>query len=92
MDGVRFVMTARIPADGVATFQRYEDSVLPLLSDHGGYLEQRLRNDDATREVHVVWFPSREAFHEYLDDSRRTSHAHVLDESRAETDLFEVSK
>ena len=57
-----FVLIARVPPDGVAGFQAYEDAVLPLLSEHGGSLERRLRNGDGTIEVHIVSFNSDRSF------------------------------
>ena len=45
-----FVLIARVPSDGVASFQAYEEAVLPLLSEFGGLLERRLRNSDSTIE------------------------------------------
>ncbi|AEF40967.1 hypothetical protein [Hoyosella subflava] len=89
--GVRYVMVARLSRDGIESFVRYEEIVLPLLTEHGGHLEQRLRSPDGLREVHVLWFPSPEAFEEYRSDYRRTAHKHLLDDSGATTEVFEVS-
>lgn len=89
--GVRYVMVARLPFDGVDTFREYEEIVLPLLIDYGGAIEKQYRSVDGRQEVHVLWFPSHEAFEEYRNDYRRTSHRHLLERSGAETDLFEVS-
>ena len=50
------VLIARVPVEGVASFQEYESAVLPLLSEFGGLLERRLRNSDGTVEVHIVSF------------------------------------
>ena len=36
------VLIARIPRDGIASFQAYEEAVLALLSEFGGSLERRL--------------------------------------------------
>jgi hypothetical protein len=41
----------RLPADGVESFQRYEEQVLPLLANHSGRLERRLRSSDGLIEV-----------------------------------------
>jgi hypothetical protein len=53
-----YVLVIRLPADGVESFQRYESAVLPLLSDHRGQLDRRLRSADEQTEVHLVSFPS----------------------------------
>ncbi|MBB3036791.1 hypothetical protein [Hoyosella altamirensis] len=89
--GARYVMVARLSPGGIESFLRYEEIVLPLLAEHGGHLEQRLRSRDGLREVHVLWFPSPEAFEEYRSDYRRTAHKHLLDDSGATTEVFEVS-
>ena len=75
---------------GVDTFEQYERIVLPLLGEHGGRLERRLRSPDRLTEVHVVWFESRDAFAGYREDPRRTEQAHLLAESGAEIELLEV--
>jgi GNAT superfamily N-acetyltransferase len=56
----------------------YEDSVLPLLSDHHGRLEQRLRSADATSEVHLISFSSRAGYESYLADPRRLAYRDKL--------------
>lgn len=54
----------------------FEDEVLPLLDEHGARLLYRGRRaggqDEALPlEVHLIWFPHREAFESYLADERR---------------------
>ena len=84
------VLVARIPAEGVAAFRRYEDLVLPLLAEHGGRLERRLARDDGRVEVHIVWFPSFGAFEGYRDDPARVAHAELLARSGAAAELLEL--
>ena len=71
-------------------FEEYERIVLPLLDEHGGRLERRLRSPDKLTEIHVVGFESREAFDGYREDPLRTEQAHLLAESGAEIELLEV--
>ena len=73
MSGLTLALVAKIPASGVDDFQAYEDAVLPLLPDHGGRLERRLRNADGTLEVHIVSFASRAGFDSFRNDPRRTA-------------------
>ena len=84
------MLVARLPADGVAAFEEYERRVLPLLAAHGGRLARRLRSADRLVEVHLVEFPSSQAFAAYRDDPARAAHAGLLEASGAETELFEL--
>ena len=86
-----FVLIARVPPDGVADFQAYEAAVLPLLSEHGGSLERRLRNSDGTIEVHIVSFESDQNFQDYRNDPRRTALSHLFEASAARNELLAVT-
>lgn len=83
-----YVMIARVPAEGVEAFRDYEETVLPLLGDHGGRLDRRLRSEDGTVEVHVAEFASEEGFEAYRSDPRRAAHARALEESGADIELL----
>lgn len=91
-DGGRtYVLIARVPPSGVQQFQGYESGVIPLFARHGGRLERRLRTEDELTEVHVIWFPSEEAFLAYRGDPDRTAQVPLLVESGAVTELLELS-
>ena len=85
-----FVLIARIPCNGVDAFRAYEDQVLPLLKEHGGRLERRLRNELGTLELHIVSFPSDVAFQKYRSDPRRTAAARLLEASSAKLELLSL--
>lgn len=85
-----YVVLARIPPGGVQAFQSYEANVLPLLAEHGGLLERRLRGADGLVEVHLVSFPSTTSFAAYRDDPRRGAHQHLLAQSGASIELLSV--
>lgn len=89
--GITLVLTARIPAAGVADFQAYEAIVLPLLAVHGGALERRLRNADGTIEVHIVRFASSEGLESFRADPRRTAAQPVLARSGATVEVSMVA-
>jgi hypothetical protein len=86
-----FVLIARVPMEGVASFREYEDAVLPLLTEFGGLLERRLRNCDGTVEVHIVSFESEQSFQRFRSDPRRASYAHLVERSRARNELIAVT-
>jgi hypothetical protein len=90
MTATKHVLVARIPPEGVSDYQAYESSVLPLLAEHEGTLERRLRSSDSLIEVHVIGFASREAFTAYMDDPRRAALLPLLACSLAETELIEL--
>jgi hypothetical protein len=87
---ITYALLVRLPVTGVDKFEEYERIVLPLLDEHGGRLERRLRSPDKLTEIHVVGFESREAFAGYREDPLRTEQAHLLAESGAEIELLEV--
>ena len=54
----------------------YEDAVLPLLTDHGSRVLARGRalpgqDPSLPYEVHLIWFPDRDALNSYMEDPRR---------------------
>ena len=85
-----YAMVARVPGDGIEPFAAYEARVLPLLAEHGGTLERRLRSADARIELHLVSFPSDEAFVSYRDDAQRGEQRHLLERSGAVVELLEL--
>ena len=87
---VTYVLVARIPGAGIEAFARYEAAVLPLLADHDGRLERRLRTAAGDVEVHVVSFASAEAFAAYRDDPRRAGHGALLEASGAQLEVLEM--
>ena len=88
--GLVRVLIARVPAEGIESFREYESGVLPLLAAHGGSLQRRLRSADARTEVHLVWFPSDEAFLAYRSDPRRATFQPLLTASNASLELLEL--
>ena len=83
-------MLARVPTAGLEPFAAYEARVLPLLVEHGGTLERRLRSVDAQIELHLVSFPGADAFAAYRDDARRRKQGALLEQSGAVIELFEL--
>jgi len=86
-----FVLIARVPPDGIASYQAYEAAVLPLLSEFGGSLERRLRNSDGTIEVHIVSFDSDQNRQRFRSDPRRASFAHLFEASAASNEVFAMT-
>jgi len=80
----------RVPREGVASFRAYEDSLASLQAEHGATMERCVRTADGTTEVHLMRFPSHEAFAAYMDDPRRSEHRRLFSASGAAMQAFEV--
>ncbi len=83
-------LVVKIPADGIASFDEYENLVLPLLKNHGGTLQRRLRTQNHMTEIHILSFESQAAFDGFLADPERQKHRDLLLKSNATTELFNV--
>jgi hypothetical protein len=91
MEPVTLAVTLKVPLAGVRDFQAYEARVLPLVAEHGGVLQRRLRNGDGTVECHVLRFPSRAAFDAFRGDQRRATLAPLLAASGATAEVYEMT-
>jgi uncharacterized protein (DUF1330 family) len=74
----------------------YEDQVLELIPEHGGRVIQRVRTKGSAGgehepfEIHLIEFPTEDAFTAYLDDDRRAALADARDHAIARTELLRV--
>jgi hypothetical protein len=87
---VVYLVFADVPLEGVERFQRYEAEVIPLLLEHRGQLERRLRSADGRIETHIVRFPSEAHFASYVGDPRRADHQQLLRDSGAQLALHRL--
>lgn len=78
----------------VASLAAYEDRVLRLAGEHGCEVLQRARasgtGPDQPAEIHILRFPSSQAFDGFLADPRRQLLAGERDGSVARTEVIEV--
>lgn len=77
----------------VEALSTYEDSVLALVSEHGGTLLQRARSDGEENrpvEIQLYEWPSEAAMDAYMSDPRRTALAAERDRSIARTEIIQV--
>jgi hypothetical protein len=89
-EGVVIVVVAQIPTGGIEQFRAYERAVLSMLGEHGGELQQRLRSADALTEVHLVSFPTAEAFTGYRNDPRREAKRALLGGTEPHFEVYEL--
>jgi uncharacterized protein (DUF1330 family) len=73
----------------------YEESVLALLSEHGGAVLSRVRNDEANEsptEVQIIEFVDEAAVESFMADPTRLSLAPLRDECIARTEVIRVTQ
>lgn len=91
MDEMMFMVILRVPAEEWAAHLQYEETVLPLLAEHGAELRVRATSADAGLEVHLLAFPSEQARRAYEQDPRRLAAAAVRGESQARAERYELT-
>ena len=74
-DAQPFVIVAimTLHSDSLGAFREYETEAAVLMARYGGAIERTITEEplnaqSAVREVHIVTFPSREAFQRYRSD------------------------
>ena len=87
---ITLAVVVKIPADGIVSFDEYENRVLPLLKNHGGTLQRRLRAQNHMTEFHILSFESQSSFNGFLADPEREKHRNLLIKSNAIIELFNV--
>lgn len=84
-------MIAEVAPDSIERFRSYEQLVLPLLTEHGGRLERRVRTPDGTTEIHLIAFDDQDGYRAYLDDPARVAARTALDGAGIEQRVLIVS-
>lgn len=74
------------------SFDAYEDEVLELLEGHGGRMIVRLRGVDRPIETHVLTFPSRTSYQNYLNDPHRLILQPLFEKSGVKKDVWEAEE
>jgi uncharacterized protein (DUF1330 family) len=75
-------------------FERFETSAVSIMARHGGSLSRRLAISDGTgvdapSELHVVTFPSREAYEAYRSDPELAALAALRSQAITRTVIWE---
>ena len=90
-----FVIVAIITLhrDSMDIFREYETKAAVLMARYGGAIERTVTEEpsetqSAVREVHIITFPSREAFGRYRADPELEQHAHARATAVAHTQLI----
>jgi antibiotic biosynthesis monooxygenase (ABM) superfamily enzyme len=94
-DRVLYALVVRVKPGHLDKFDAYERQVLPLLARYGGVLEERARSlneDDGATEIHLVSFPSNEAFEQYRDEPERGRYWSLFEDSVESATLVPVRR
>jgi len=90
MGPVTLTFVARVPHHGVDDFLKYERHIIPVVIEHGGLIERRLRSVDERVEIKVVRFPSQDAYEALARDYRCLAAQPLLESSEATVEVFAV--
>ena len=77
----------------VDALHAYEAAVIPLISEHGGQLLQRLAADglgEQPHEINIFRFPDRAALEAYMTDPKREALSAQRDASIRRTEVIPV--
>src|SRR5688500_11035668 len=85
------ILTVR--RDAIDKFRAFEAHAAEVMKKHGGKLERTVvvfpdGSPELIREIHVVTFPSENAFAAYRKDERLAKFAHLREQSVVQTELF----
>jgi uncharacterized protein (DUF1330 family) len=85
------VVTMTVRKDAADAFRAFESAAAEIMAMHGGTIERTVvtEGDDATfKEIHIVTFPSAEAFARYRNDPALAQVRHLRQESVIATELL----
>jgi uncharacterized protein (DUF1330 family) len=85
------ILTVRKKAE--AQFRAFETHAAEIMKAHGGRIERAIAvapdsSPDLFREIHVVTFPSAQAFAAYQNDARLRRMAVLRDEAVVNTEIL----
>ena len=87
-DPVLVVAILTIRPGAADRFREFETRAARILARHGGSMERTVAVEDAQREVHLLRFPSQDAYAEYRADAELASLAELRSESIAHTEIL----
>ena len=88
--GVTLCAIPHVTPERLAAFQAYEGAVPPLLADHGGRSQRRLRTKERSPETQLVWFPPASHVAAYRAAPRRSTHASLFEASDTVAEILTV--
>ncbi len=90
---VMYALIARVSNHGVADFRHTRTPSFPcspLLAEHGGHLDRRVRSRDGTLEVHLLLFESDKSLDRFRADPRRVAANPMPEAASADLELIQV--
>jgi uncharacterized protein (DUF1330 family) len=90
---VTLVVILTVRSEALEQFRAFEAQAAAVMTTHGGRIERTVVVAEAgspavIKEVHIVTFPSAEAFRAYRADERLSELAHLRDASVIHTDVL----
>jgi uncharacterized protein (DUF1330 family) len=90
---VTLVVILTVRREALEQFRAFEAQAAAVMITHGGRIDRTVvvseaGSPDVIKEVHVVTFPSAEAFRAYRADERLRELAHLRDASVVHTDVL----
>jgi len=70
---MRKLVSIDLTSANTELFESYERKILPLLKKYKAELELCVRSVDGSTETHVLYFPDKICFEEFLSDPIRTA-------------------
>ncbi len=85
------VVTLTVRRDALDSFRTFEHEAARIMAKHGGSLERtvvlKTRADEPHKEVHIVAFPSPDAYEAYRVSPELAAFMHLREVSVVKTDL-----
>jgi uncharacterized protein (DUF1330 family) len=90
---ITLVAILTVRKDAVEKFREYETRAAGIMTDYGGRIERTVvvapdASPEVVKEVHLVTFPSAEAFAAYREDERLVQAAELRNEAVVHTEIL----
>jgi uncharacterized protein (DUF1330 family) len=90
---ITLVAILTVRKDAIEKFRAFERHAAGVMKEHGGRIERTIvvapeGSPEVMKEIHVLAFPTAQAFAAYRNDERLAELAHLREESVIHTELL----
>jgi uncharacterized protein (DUF1330 family) len=90
---MKLVAILTVRRQALEQFRAFERHAAEVMRRHGGRIERTVvaavdGRPDLVKEIHIVTFPSEQAFSDYRNDERLTPFVHLREQSVVHTELL----